>query len=119
MGLKLQGRERAKLRIRKKVNGTTQRPRLAVFRSAKHIYAQVVDDTTGRTIAFASTLSKELDGKLGEDGKSDQAKKVGELVAKLCKAKNISQVVFDRSGYIYHGRVQAVADGARAGGLDF
>ena len=100
MGMKIVGRERRKLRIRKKVNGTESRPRLSVFRSAKHIYAQVIDDATGATLAHASTLSKDLKGTLEEDNKVEAAKKVGALIAKICKSKEISQVVFDRNGYM-------------------
>src|SRR5262245_36392 len=99
MALKYQGRERRKLRIRKKVEGTLERPRLSVFRSAKHIYAQVIDDKSGKTLAHASTLSKDLKGTLGEDNKTDAAKKVGALIAKICKSKKIEKVVFDRNGY--------------------
>ncbi len=119
MGMKIVGRERRKLRIRKKVNGTESRPRLSVFRSAKHIYAQVIDDATGATLAHASTLSKDLKGTLKEDNKVEAAKKVGALIAKICKSKEISQVVFDRNGYMYHGRVSALAQAAREAGLEF
>lgn len=119
MGMKIVGRERRKLRIRKKVNGTTERPRLTVFRSAKHIYAQVIDDSTGVTLAHASTLSKDLKGTLEEDNKVAAAKKVGALIAKICKSKKIDQVVFDRNGYLYHGRIGALAQAARDAGLDF
>ena len=117
--MQIVGRERRKLRIRRKLSGTTERPRLTVFRSAKHIYAQVIDDTTGKTLAFASTLSKDLRGTLGEDNKSDAAKKVGALIAKICKSKKIEKVVFDRNGYLYHGRVSALAQAAREAGLEF
>ena len=119
MGMKIVGRERRKLRIRKRVNGTTERPRLTVFRSAKHIYAQVIDDTTGNTLAHASTLSKDLKGALDEDNKTAAAKKVGTLIATLCKSKKIGKVVFDRNGYMYHGRVSALAQAAREAGLEF
>ncbi len=119
MGMKIVGRERRKLRIRKKVNGTESRPRLSVFRSTKHIYAQVIDDATGATLAHASTLSKDLKGTLEEDNKVEAAKKVGALIAKICKSKEISQVVFDRNGYMYHGRVSALAQAAREAGLEF
>ena len=119
MGSVLQGRERRKLRIRKSVNGSTERPRLSVFRSAKHIYAQVVDDVTGKTVAHASTLSKELKGKLEGKNKVDEAKAVGKLIGEQCKSKKIDKVVFDRNGYIYHGRVKALADAAREAGLQF
>jgi large subunit ribosomal protein L18 len=119
MAMRIVGRERRKLRIRKKVSGSTARPRLTVFRSAKHIYAQVVDDTTGQTLAYASTLSKDLRGTLDDDKKVDAAKKVGALIAKICKSKKIDRVVFDRNGYLYHGRVSALAQAAREAGLEF
>lgn len=116
--MRIVGRERRKLRIRRKIEGTPDQPRLTVFRSAKHIYAQVVDDRTGVTLAHVSTLSKDLKGSL--DGtKTDAAKKVGALVAKICTSKDIHRVVFDRNGYLYHGRVSALADAARKGGLKF
>jgi large subunit ribosomal protein L18 len=119
MAMKIVGRERRKLRIRKKVNGTVERPRLTVFRSAKHIYAQVIDDSTGATLAHASTLSKDLKGSLEEDNKVGAAKKVGALIAKICISKQIEKVVFDRNGYMYHGRVSALAEAAREAGLQF
>ncbi|MBK6517392.1 MAG: 50S ribosomal protein L18 [Polyangiaceae bacterium] len=119
MAMQIVGRERRKLRIRKKLGGTTARPRLTVFRSAKHIYAQVIDDVSGLTVAHASTLSKDLRGTLEEDKKSDAAKKVGALIAKICKSKGIDKVVFDRNGYLYHGRVSALAQAAREAGLEF
>ncbi|MGK3999220.1 MULTISPECIES: 50S ribosomal protein L18 [unclassified Sorangium] len=119
MGMKIVGRERRKLRIRKKVEGTPERPRLSVFRSTKHIYAQVIDDVSGKTLAHASTLSKDLKGSLDEDNKVEAAKKVGALIAKICKEKQIDKVVFDRNGYLYHGRVSALAQAAREAGLDF
>jgi large subunit ribosomal protein L18 len=119
MAKKLEGRERRKLRIRKNVEGTPDRPRLSVFRSARHIYAQVVDDSTGKTLAHASTLSKDLKGTLDADKKTDAAKKVGALIAKMCKSKKIDRVVFDRNGYLYHGRVSALAQAAREAGLEF
>lgn len=112
-------RAKRKKRIRKNVNGNTERPRLSVFRSAKHIYAQVVDDTQGTTLAAVSTLSKDVRGETGEKNKSDVAKLVGQALAKVCKEKGISKVVFDRNGYIYHGRVKALADAAREAGLEF
>jgi large subunit ribosomal protein L18 len=113
---KVEGRARRKLRIRKKVEGAALRPRLTVFRSNKQIYAQVIDDQTGRTVAQATSLGLE---KPGEGGKIAVASAVGEAVAAACVGKGIKQVVFDRNGYIYHGRVKALADGARKGGLDF
>jgi large subunit ribosomal protein L18 len=117
--MQIVGRERRKLRIRKKVSGTQERPRLSVFRSAKHIYAQVIDDVSGQTLAYASSLSKDLKGTLEEDSKVDAAKKVGALIGKICKSKKIDQVVFDRNGYLFHGRIQALAQAARDAGLDF
>jgi large subunit ribosomal protein L18 len=101
------------LRVRKKVAGTADRPRLVVFRSDKHIYAQLVDDDAGRTIATVSSL------KVGSGKKSEKAAEVGKQVAVIAKDKGITRVVFDRGGYKYHGRVKAVADGAREGGLEF
>ena len=103
-------------RVRGKVNGTPERPRLNVFRSETNIYAQVIDDVNGVTLVSASSLEKgfECDGT-----KTDAAKKVGQLVAERALAKGIDTVVFDRGGYVYHGRVQALADGAREGGLQF
>ncbi len=113
---KVAARSRRKVHIRKKVAGTPERPRLSVFRSAKHIYVQAVDDTTNTILAAAS----DLDEKVGAAGKKkDKAKAVGQELAKRLLAKNISLVVFDRNGFIYHGRVSAVADGAREGGLKF
>jgi large subunit ribosomal protein L18 len=119
MAKKLTGRERRKFRIRHKISGSLERPRLTVFRSASHIYAQVVDDDTGTTLAAASTLSPDLKGSLAEADKTDQAKKVGALIAKICAERSIEQVVFDRNGYLYHGRVKALADAAREAGLNF
>jgi large subunit ribosomal protein L18 len=119
MAMKIVGRERRKLRIRKKVQGTSERPRMSVFRSSKHIYAQVIDDASGKTLAHASTLSKDLRGTLEEDNKVQAAKKVGALIAKICKSKKIDCVVFDRNGYLYHGRVSALAQAAREAGLEF
>ncbi|GEL96277.1 50S ribosomal protein L18 [Cellulomonas composti] len=108
-------RKRRHLRLRKKVVGSAVRPRLVVTRSARHITAQVVDDTIGQTVVSASTL--EVDLRSGDGDKTAKAKKVGELVAERAKAKGIDAVVFDRGGNKYHGRVAAVADGAREGGL--
>lgn len=116
---KTAGRLRRKRSIRKRISGTAERPRLSVFRSSQHIYAQVVDDTTGVTLAAASTLSPEIRGEREGKKKTELAGLVGKLVAERCKAKNIEQVVFDRNGFIYHGRVKAVADAAREGGLQF
>lgn len=110
-----------KARIRRKVSGTTARPRLSVYKSLKHIYAQVVDDTTGRTLAFASDLDAELreELKAKKDKKSEIAAKVGGLIAKRCLNGKISSVVFDRNGFPYQGRISAVADAARKAGLEF
>jgi large subunit ribosomal protein L18 len=105
--------------IRKKVNGTAERPRLSVFRSTKHIYAQVIDDTKHQTLAMASTMDETLKASLSGLKKSDKAKKIGAAIAERCKAKGIEAVVFDRNGFIYHGRVQALADAAREAGLKF
>lgn len=119
MAMRIVGRERRKLRIRRKISGTAEQPRLSVFRSAKHIYAQVVDDHAGSTLAHASTLSRDVRGEVGEATKLDAAKKVGQAIAKLLLSKGISKVVFDRNGYLYHGRIRALADGAREAGLKF
>jgi len=119
MAMQVVGRERRKFRIRRKISGTVERPRLTVFRSAKHIYAQVIDDVAGTTLVHASTLSREVRAAVAEDKKTDAAKKVGAAVAKLLIAKGISKIVFDRNGYLYHGRVRALADGAREAGLKF
>jgi large subunit ribosomal protein L18 len=110
-------RLRRKIHIRKKVEGSTERPRLSVYRSLNHIYAQVIDDVSGKTLASASTLSAEL--KDGKGKKKDLAKEVGKLVAKKCQEAKIGAVVFDRNGFMYHGRIAAVAEGAREGGLKF
>jgi large subunit ribosomal protein L18 len=118
MSTKLESRLKRKNRIRKKLSGTSERPRLTVYKSLKHIYAQVVDDTTGRTLAFASSLSKELKGK-DEGDKKAEAKRVGSLIAEKCKAAKVDAVVFDRNGFPYHGRIAAVADAAREAGLKF
>ena len=116
---KLIGRERRKLRIRTKISGTVERPRLSVFRSGKHIYAQVVQDRDGQTLAAASTLSRDLKSTLDQDNKTEAAKKVGALIAEICAKHSIDRVVFDRNGYLYHGRVKALADAAREAGLKF
>jgi large subunit ribosomal protein L18 len=117
--MQIVGRERRKLRIRRKISGTQERPRLTVFRSAKHIYAQVIDDVAGNTLAHVSTLSKDVRGGIGEANKTDAAKQVGAALAKALLAKGIDKVVFDRNGYLYHGRIQALADAAREAGLKF
>ncbi len=110
-------RERRKKVIRNKINGTTERPRLTVYKSLKHIYAQIIDDEKGETICAASTVDKEYKGKQGCN--MDSAKSVGELIAKKAKDKKVKTVVFDRNGYIYHGKVKALADACRESGLKF
>jgi len=114
---KLESREKRHRRVRATVEGTPQRPRLNVFRSVKHIYAQVIDDSQGHTLAAAGSLDKEL--REGTGTKTAEAQAVGRLVAERAKAAGITQVVFDRGGYQYHGRVKALADAAREAGLDF
>jgi len=112
-------RKRRHRRIRTKISGTSERPRLNVFRSLDHIYAQVIDDVAGNTIASASTIDKGLRPDLDGKTKKEQAALVGKAVAERAKVAGISAVLFDRGGYLYHGRVQALAEGAREGGLDF
>jgi large subunit ribosomal protein L18 len=107
------------VRVRAKIEGSEERPRLAVFRSATHIYAQVIDDASGRTVAEASTLDSEVKGQLDGKTKSEQAKIVGTAVAQRANSKGIKQVVFDRGGFRYHGRVKALAEAAREAGLKF
>lgn len=103
-------------RIRNKINGTAECPRLNVFRSANHIYAQVIDDVAGATLVSASTLDKDFEGK---GGNKEAARKVGTMIAERAKAQGVTKVVFDRGGYVYHGRVKELAEGAREGGLEF
>ena len=112
-------RLRRKRVIRKRISGSQERPRLSVYRSSEHMYAQVIDDANGRTIASASTLSPELKDELAGKKKSERAALVGQLVAAKCRDKGIEAVIFDRNGFVYHGRIKAVADGARKGGLQF
>jgi large subunit ribosomal protein L18 len=109
-------RERVKARVRRKVNGTAQRPRLAVFRSLKYIYAQVIDDASGKTIASASSREKDSGAK---GANAAAAKAVGALIAKKAQDKGVKQVVFDRGGYQFHGNIKALADAARENGLEF
>jgi large subunit ribosomal protein L18 len=111
--------QRRHRRVRKDVNGSTQRPRLAIFRSLQHIYAQVIDDTEQHTLVAASSLEPELKSKLSTGGNIEAAAEVGKLIAERAKAKGIELVVFDRGGNLYHGRVQALADAAREAGLNF
>ena len=116
---KRSARNGRKERVRKKVLGTDARPRVCVFRSNKHIYAQVISDDRGVTLASASTVAGALAETVEKRKGVEAAKQLGLALAKLCKAKNITRVVFDRNGFLFHGRVKAVADGAREGGLEF
>lgn len=115
---RVKARMKNKVRIRKKLSGTSERPRLAVFRSSRHIYAQLIDDTQGKTLVSASTLEIKSGDKKGFSSR-EAAKTIGEKLAKRALEKNIKNVVFDRSGYVYHGRIRALADGAREAGLQF
>jgi len=114
-----QARLKRKVRVRRKVRGTSERPRLSIYRSAKHIYAQIIDDVSNTTLVAASTVNKDAADGLKSTGNVDAAKAVGVLVAKKALEKNIQQVVFDRNGFLYHGRVKALADAARETGLSF
>ncbi len=116
MGAKLSRRDRIKKGIRKRISGSSARPRLSVYRSNKGIYVQIIDDVTGKTLVSASSLSKDFSA---TGTKSDQSVAVGKLVAEKAIAAGIKDVVFDRNGYLYHGRVKSLADGAREGGLNF
>lgn len=112
-------RKRIHERIRKKLSGNTERPRLSVFKSNKNIYAQIIDDTKGVTLAFASTLDSEVKKDLSSGGNLDAAKKVGADIAKKAIEKGITKVVYDRGGFLFHGKIKALADSARENGLDF
>ncbi|KNY27251.1 50S ribosomal protein L18 [Pseudobacteroides cellulosolvens] len=112
-------RLRKHLRVRKKIKGTPERPRLNVFRSLNHIYAQIIDDANGNTLVAASTLDESLKGKVKFGGNKEAAIEVGKLIASKAKAKGIDKVVFDRGGYLYHGRVKELAEAAREAGLEF
>jgi len=112
-------RKRIHVRIRRKLRGTTERPRLAVFRSVAHIYAQVIDDVEGKTLVSASSVDKDAKGAKGGGGNVAAAKTIGKLVAERAKEKGVTRVVFDRGGYQYHGRIKALADAAREAGLEF
>ena len=112
-------RAKKHMRIRNRFSGTAERPRLAVFRSNNHVYAQVIDDVAGKTLVSASTLEKDIKAELKNTDDTDAATKVGEVVAKRALEKGIKAVVFDRGGYIYHGKVKALADAAREAGLEF
>jgi len=119
MAQKVTSREKRKARIRRKVSGTAARPRLTVYKSLKHMYAQLVDDVAGKTLVSVGTTSKALKGEVGDDDKTAAAKKVGAALAKAAQAKGITAVVFDRNGFDYHGRIAAVAAAAREAGLQF
>lgn len=112
-------RIKRQVRVRKKVRGTVEKPRLCVFRSSKHIYAQIVEDTTGKTLVAASTVSKDVAEGQEYSGNVEAAKAVGTAIAKKALEQNIKQVVFDRNGFLYHGRIKALADAAREAGLAF
>jgi len=112
-------RSKRQVRVRRKVRGSQERPRLCVFRSAKHIYAQIIEDVTGTTLVAVSTVTKDLGGDLKVSGNAEAAKLVGKKIAERALAKNITQVVFDRNGFLYHGRIKALADAAREAGLSF
>lgn len=117
--LKITRRENRKARVKGAVRGSTERPRLSVFRSGKHIYAQIIDDASGKTLASASSASKDLKGQLKHGGNVSAAKVIGKAIAEKAKAAGVTQVAFDRAGYRYHGRIKALADAAREGGLKF
>jgi large subunit ribosomal protein L18 len=114
-----QARHKVRIRIRQRVQGSSARPRLSVFKSGKHIYAQIIDDRSGRTVAHASSLDEVLRKEAKAKSDRSTATRVGKLVAERAKAKGVAKVVFDRGGYIYHGKVKALADAAREGGLEF
>jgi len=114
-----EARRKVRVRIRQKLKGSTAKPRLSVFKSGKHIYAQVIDDQSGRTLAHASSLDEGLRKEAKAKSDRSTATRVGKLVAERAKAKGVAKVVFDRGGYIYHGKIKALADAAREGGLDF
>ncbi|UCD71132.1 MAG: 50S ribosomal protein L18 [Syntrophobacterales bacterium] len=116
---KVEARARRRKRVRKRVKGTPERPRLSVFRSLRHTYAQIIVDTTGHTLVSASTISREIRGELTRTGNTEAAQKVGELIARKSIEKGIKMVIFDRNGYLYHGRVRALAEAARKNGLIF
>ena len=116
---KMTARLKRQVRIRKKIRGTTARPRLNVFKSARHIYAQVIDDTTGKTLASASTVLDVVSAGLASTGNIEAAKRVGAEIARRALASNVTAVVFDRNGFLYHGRIKALAESARENGLSF
>ncbi len=112
-------RKKRQVRVRRKVTGTVERPRLCVFRSSKHIYAQIIEDVSGKTLVAASTVAKDRTGDVKSSGNVEAAKQVGKQLAEKALAQDINQVVFDRNGFLYHGRVKALADAAREAGLTF
>ena len=114
-----EARKKRQVRVRRKVRGSTERPRLCVYRSAKHIYAQIIEDSTGTTLVAMSTVSKDVGGDVKFGGNVEAAKLIGRKIAERALAKNITQVVFDRNGFLYHGRIKALADAAREAGLSF
>jgi large subunit ribosomal protein L18 len=114
-----EARKKRQVRVRRKVRGSTERPRLCVYRSAKHIYAQIIEDATGTTLVAVSTVSKDVGDAVKFGGNVDAAKLIGKKIAERALAKNITQVVFDRNGFLYHGRIKALADAAREAGLSF
>ena len=115
----LSPRAKRHIRVRGRVSGTPERPRLSVFRSGQHMYAQVIDDTAGHTLASASTIEPAMRGSLAETRRVEEARQVGRTVGERAKARGITAVVFDRGGWLYHGRIKALADGARESGLEF
>lgn len=119
LALKKMARQKRQSRVRKKIRGTSERPRLNVFKSSRHIYAQLIDDTAGVTLVSASTLIEDVASGLSHCGNLEAARKVGEAVAKRALDKDIKSVVFDRNGFLYHGRIKALADAARENGLSF
>jgi large subunit ribosomal protein L18 len=119
LNLKKKARLKRKVRIQKKISGSAERPRLNVFRSTKHIYAQVIDDSLGKTLISASSMEKPIKEQPKFKNKVALATYIGKLIAERAKESGISKVVFDRNGFLYHGRIKAVSDGAREGGLDF
>jgi large subunit ribosomal protein L18 len=119
MTSKIELRQKRHKRVRKKVNGTEERPRLTVYKSLSHMYAQIIDDAKGHTLAQASTLDKSLKAETGHKGNITAAKKVGALIAQKAQEKGIKKAVFDKGGFKYHGRVKALADAAREAGLEF
>ena len=116
---KRKARSRRQLRVRKKISGTPESPRLNVYRSLKHIYSQIIDDTSGRTLIFASSLDPSLKEQIANKEKKEAARLVGELLGKRALEKGIDKVVFDRGGFLYHGRIKSLAEGARSQGLKF